>query len=243
MFRQEIKIFTLSLVLLLLLIILKNGQIFDLGVVFRLIQPPLPFNSLIALEDDLESSYQELLVENRELKFLEEENKELRELLDFTKERNYSLIIANVLSRDEINKNILIIDRGQGEKVKEGQAVVIKKGIIIGKVIAVDSHSSQVRLLTDKESSLAVKIGEENLSGILTGSLGLGMDLEFIPQEQDIKINDLVITSALNENIPANLLIGQIEKIEFEEEDIFKKAIVSPFLDYQSLYLVAVINL
>ena len=243
MFRQEIKIFTLSLVLILLLIILKNSQIFDLGVVFRLIQPPLPFNSLIALEDDLESSYQELLVENRELKFLEEENKELRELLDFTKERNYSLIIANVLSRDEINKNILIIDRGQGEKVKEGQAVVIKKGIIIGKVIAVDSHSSQVRLLTDKESSLAVKIGEENLSGILTGSLGLGMDLEFIPQEQDIKINDLVITSALNENIPANLLIGQIEKIEFEEEDIFKKAIVSPFLDYQSLYLVAVINL
>ena len=88
-----------------------------------------------------------------------------------------------------------------------------------------------------------MKIGEENLSGILTGSLGLGMDLEFIPQEQDIKINDLVITSALNENIPANLLIGQIEKIEFEEEDIFKKAIVSPFLDYQSLYLVAVINL
>ena len=243
MFRQELKIFTLSLVLLVLLIILKNSQIFDLGVFFRLIQPPLPFNSLIASEDDLESSYQELLVENRELKALEEENKELRELLDFSKERKYSLTTANVLSRDEINKNILIIDRGQEEKVKEGQAVVIKKGIIIGKVIAVDSHSSQVRLLTDKESSLAVKIGEENLSGILTGSLGLGMDLEFIPQEQDIKINDLVTTSALNKNIPANLLIGQIEKIEFEDEDIFKKAIVSPFLDYQSLYLVAVLNL
>ena len=38
-----------------------------------------------------------------------EENKELRGILDFSKERNYSLTIANVLSRDEINKNILII--------------------------------------------------------------------------------------------------------------------------------------
>ena len=243
MLREQIKIFTLSVILIVFFIILKNGSIFDLGIIFRLIQPNLPFNSLIALEDDLETSYQELLIENTELNSLAEENKELRELLDFKKRKNYSLTIANILSRDEVNRNILIIDIGRDQNIKEGQAVIVKEGIIIGKIIEVSSNSSQVRLLTDKDSNLAIKIGTENVSGILTGSLGLGMDLAFIPKEQELKINDLVITSYLDDYIPANLLIGRIEKIEFEEEDIFKKALVSPLLDYQSLYLVAVISL
>tara|TARA_B100001964_G_C14062517_1_gene522064 strand:- start:47 stop:778 length:732 start_codon:yes stop_codon:yes gene_type:complete len=243
MLRQQIKIFTLLSVLTIFLIILKNGQIFDLGIFFRLLQPNLPFNSIISPVDDLEKSYQELLLENIKLKSLESENIELRELLEFGKSINYSLVVANILGRDEINKNILIIDIGKDKNISEGQAVVINKGIIIGKVIEVSSNSSKIRLLTDKESSLAVKIGSQSLSGILTGSLGLGMDLEFIPKEQEIKINDLVITSYLNETIPANLLIGYIEKIEFEKEDIFKKALISPFIDYQTLYLVAVINL
>ena len=110
-------------------------------------------------------------------------------------------------------------------------------------MIEVNLYSSKVRLLTDKDSSLAVKVGSETVSGILRGSLGLGMDLEFIPKEQEIKINDLVITSYLDTNIPANLLVGKVEKIDSKEEDIFKKALVSPLLNYQSLYLVAVISL
>ena len=69
------------------------------------------------------------------------------------------------------------------------------------------------------------------------------MYLEYIPQEQDIKINNLILTSNLNENIPANLLIGKIEKIEFEKDDIFKKALISPLIDYNTLFLVSIINL
>ena len=69
------------------------------------------------------------------------------------------------------------------------------------------------------------------------------MNLNYIPQEQDIKINDLVITSHLDEIIPANLIVGNIEKIGSEEEEIFKNALISSFIDYNSLYLVAVITL
>jgi len=243
MLREQIKIFTLSLMLIIFFIILKNGGIFDLALVFRLIQPDLPFNTLLASEDDLELSYQELLIENTSLKGLVEENKLLRELLDFEKKKDYILNIANILSRDEVNNNILIIDIGKDKNIKEGQAVIINEGIIIGKVIEVNLYSSKVRLLTDKDSSLAVKVGSETVSGILRGSLGLGMDLEFIPKEQEIKINDLVITSYLDTNIPANLMVGKVEKIDSKEEDIFKKALVSPLLNYQSLYLVAVISL
>jgi len=243
MLRHNIKIFTLLLVIIIFFIIIRNGQIFDLGRVFRLIQPNIPFNTFIAELDDLEELYKELLVENVELRDLKEENNKLRELLDFSKRKNYNIEVANILGRDEVNKNILIIDIGKDKEIIEGQAVVINNGIIVGKVIEVSLNSSKVRLLTDQESSIAVRVGEESITGILNGSLGLGMNLNYIPQEQDIKINDLVITSHLDEIIPANLIVGNIEKIGSEEEEIFKNALISSFIDYNSLYLVAVITL
>jgi rod shape-determining protein MreC len=243
MLKYHIKRFTLLLAIIIFFIILKNGKIFDLGIFFRLLQPNIPFNILMMEPDSLEESYKNLLIDNTKLKYLEDENKELRELLDFSQKKNYTLKVANILSRDELNKNILIIDIGKNKNIKEGQAVVISNGIIIGKVIEVNSITSKIRLLTDKKSTLAIKIGEESVSGILTGSLGLGMYLEYIPQEQDIKINNLILTSNLNENIPANLLIGKIEKIEFEKDDIFKKALISPLIDYNTLFLVSIINL
>ncbi len=243
MLKYHIKTFTLLLAIIIFFIILKNGKIFDLGIFFRLLQPNIPFNILMMEPDSLEESYKNLLIDNTKLKYLEDENKELRELLDFSQKKNYTLKIANILSRDELNKNILIVDIGKNKNIKEGQAVVVSNGIIIGKVIEVNSITSKIRLLTDKKSTLAIKIGEESVSGILTGSLGLGMYLEYIPQEQDIKINNLILTSNLNENIPANLLIGKIEKIEFEKDDIFKKALISPLIDYNTLFLVSIINL
>ena len=243
MLKYHIKRFTLLLAIIIFFIILKNGKIFDLGIFFRLLQPNIPFNILMMEPDSLEESYKNLLIDNTKLKYLEDENKELRELLDFSQKKNYTLKVANILSRDELNKNILIIDIGKNKNIKEGEAVVISNGIIIGKVIEVNSITSKIRLLTDKKSTLAIKIGEESVSGILTGSLGLGMYLEYIPQEQDIKINNLILTSNLNENIPANLLIGKIEKIEFEKDDIFKKALISPLIDYNTLFLVSIINL
>ena len=144
MLRHNIKIFTLLLVIIIFFIIIRNGQIFDLGRVFRLIQPNIPFNTFIAELDDIEELYKELLVENVELRDLKEENNKLRELLDFSKRKNYNIEVANILGRDEVNKNILIIDIGKDKEIIEGQAVVINNGIIVGKVIEVSLNSSKV---------------------------------------------------------------------------------------------------
>ncbi|PIZ66478.1 hypothetical protein COY14_00215, partial [Candidatus Roizmanbacteria bacterium CG_4_10_14_0_2_um_filter_36_9] len=165
------------------------------------------------------------------------------ELLDLKKDKNYTLQVAHILSRDSINNNILIIDVGRNQNIEEGQAVVINNGIIVGKIIDVNVDSAKVRLLTDRLTKLAVRIGDEqNISGLLTGALGLGMDLDYVPQNQDIKENDLVVTADIDVKIPAGLVVGQIEKVEFSEEEVFKKAVVSPLVDYSSLVLVAVIT-
>lgn len=242
MLRRNLQIFFLFLGAVLILILFKESQIFDLGFIFRkLTGPQKVTNQLLLPPDDLQQAYQQLLADNAGLQALAEENKELRDFFNW-QQANSKLVPANLLSRDDFNQNLVIIDAGRNKGIKEGQAVVINEGVIVGKVIEVRDDASVIRMLTDSPSKLAVAVGEEQrISGLLTGSLGLGMDLSYIPQEQEVKKGDLVVTNNLNENIPAGLVIGQVEEVQFSEGELFKTASVSPLVDYSSLFLVAVI--
>ena len=244
MFRRNIQIFFSFLIIVLLLIFFKESQLFDFGFLFRkLVNPAKISNQLLQPPDDLVEEYKALLAENSRLQALEDENVLLRELLDFQQTKQYDLQVANILSRDFLNQNLLIIDIGLDQGVVVGQAVIINQGIIIGKIIEVQSDSAVVRLLTDSSSKLAVSlINQDIVSGLLTGSLGLGMDLQYIPQGQEVKKGDLVITANLNEDMPGGLIAGRVEEVEFSEEELFKTASVSPLVDYNTLFLVAVIT-
>ncbi len=243
MLRHNIKIFIIFLLITVFFILLKNGHIFDLGIIFRKsFIPNQVMNSLLNPPDQLEEDYKNLLVENSYLKTLEKENSELRELLDFKEENSISLEVSNIISRDNVNNNILIIDIGEGKGVEKGQAVVINNGIIIGKVLEVHKDISKVRLLTDNFSKIAVQISSENnISGIIQGSLGISMMMDYIPQEQDIKKGDIIVTADTGMSIPAGLIIGKVEEIKFAEEELFKHAFISSLLDYNTLGIVAVI--
>ena len=114
--------------------------------------------------------------------------------------------------------------------------------IIIGKVIDVTTDAATVRLLTDNFSKLAVTVGDESVAGLLSGSLGLGLEMSYIPQEYDIKKNDLVVTADLDTNIPKGLIIGTVEEIQYSEEELFKTASVLPLVDFNTLSIVAIIT-
>src|SRR3989339_1109144 len=244
MLRQNLKFFLLFLTIIVLFVLFKNGQIFDLAMVFRNSFSPSQFSSVfLNPPTDLEKAYADLSVENSRLKELEKENNNLRKLLNLKDKNQYTLAVVNILSRDPVNRNILIVDAGRNQNIEAGQAVVLSDGIIVGKVIEAGIDASKIRLLTDSFSKLAVKIGNDRLvSGILSGSLGLVMDLNFIPQEQDIKSADVVVTGDIDPKIPSGLIVGQIGEVEFSQEELFKKASVLPMVNYEVLNTLAVIT-
>ncbi len=244
MLRLNFKLFSLLLVAIFLLILLKNGQIFDFGVLLRTIFVPKDaINRLLAPSDNLEQDYQKLLVDNANLQSLQSENEQLRNLLNFHDTKNFDLEVANILSKDPINKNLLVIGVGANKGINVGQAVVVNDGVLVGKISTVNSDSSVVRLLTDNASQLAVRVGnEQSVSGVLSGSLGLGMNLSYIPQSQDIKKNDLVYTSDFNPDIKGGLVVGRIGEVKAKEEELFKVSTVEPMVDLNTLTTVAVIK-
>jgi rod shape-determining protein MreC len=198
----------------------------------------------------LESENQKLRTEIAKLsldyiKFsnLETENLYLRNELDFLKNKDYGYELVNVVARQPFNDKVLIIDKGLSSGIGPGQAATIHQGIIVGKVIEVEADRAFVELLTDTRSQLAVSFGQlSGTNGLMLGRAGNSLAIDFIPQDKDLQIGDLVITSGLEEEIPRGLSVGSISHVESVVGEVFKQARVEPIINYEGLQTLTIIK-
>lgn len=200
---------------------------------------------------DLEEENERLRDENTGLKYqlaelqdAERENMALRQLLDFFEQdvSNYPRVIARVIGRDPENQSVLLLDAGERDGVAENNAVIVEDGVIVAKIYEVFARTSKALLVTDSQSMVAVTIsGGAPTSKLATGERGLSLTLDQIPQQELISRGQLVITSGLEPAIPRGLLVGEIEEIISESNDLFQKAVLRPIVDYKSTLFVAII--
>ncbi|MFA5188816.1 MAG: rod shape-determining protein MreC [Patescibacteria group bacterium] len=191
---------------------------------------------------ELKRQYDELLFANTQLNDYKTENEKLRTTLNFKTSQNYDLVLAKVIGRDQDRLNTLLLDKGKLDGIAEGYPVVVDNGIIVGKVIAASDHLATVLLITDKMSELAVStLANNKTTGMAIGEYGLSIKVELIPQDLEIKEGDLFITSGLEKNIPRGLILGKINRIISQENELFKSATLSPLLDYEEITILSVI--
>ena len=148
---------------------------------------------------------------------------ELKEDYDLTKESAPNFIYAEVinLSLSKIN-NLILINKGSLDGVKEESFVVNKDGLI-GIVKKVYNQSSVVRLITSPETTVAVETNE------CFGSLKVKNNNYIISDLincEEIDINDSVFTSKYNYS-SSNILIGTIKKIK--DGKIYIKYAMNPY--------------
>lgn len=164
---------------------------------------------------------------------LEQRLKDLEDILGYSQSVEYKTITAKILSRSPSESYTLLIDQGSEDGVKQGLAVVVNQGHLIGIVSSVSDYTSTVRLLEDEQTRIPVSIlGEPQTSGLLIGQEGFLLDMQYIPQDRELQIGDAVVTSNLYERIPDNLVIGTIYEIVKEETSSFQQAYIEPV--YQS---------
>ena len=81
--------------------------------------------------------------------------------------------------------------------------------------------------------------GEEAvLNGQITGEI----ELDFISQNATVQPGDLVMTSGLGGNYPANILVGQVLTVKNETSTLFQTASVQPAVDFSQLDIVLIIT-
>lgn len=173
---------------------------------------------------------------------LEEENILLRKELDFIERTNVQYVPAQILSKSISNAvSRIVIDIGSDQGVSIGSAVVVGEGIYVGKVTEVSRQHATVTSSTDPSLSVAVSLlNESRTIGLARGSIGDLLKIEFIPVDETVQKNDLVITSGLDYPTPSGLLIGVINAVTKEPESPFQEAIVEPLADVRKITSVLV---
>lgn len=185
---------------------------------------------LKADNEELVRRNQELLTENARLKDAEKENIFLREQLEFLPREKFELLAANVVSQDPHGPgNWLEIDKGSADGLTEGMAVIISKGILLGRLQEVSTHSAQVSLLTNPKSAVNGVVSETGAKGIVKGEYGLGILYDMVLQSDALRAGDEVITSGIGSNLPRGLYVGKVQEVHSSDDQLFQQAtIVSP---------------
>ncbi len=200
-------------------------------------------NNVVSKYNQCVADNQNLATANVSLKSLEQENIELRKLLNFSHRRNFTMVTAEVVGKNTNSaEKMIIIDAGESTGIKIGQPVIVGDGILVGTIAKAEPSMSMVRLINDNQSKIAATILNKNGSlGVVEGGYGLSVRMNFIPRNEEILIGEKIITSGLEQNMPRGLLIGEVAVAENEAYQPFQQAVLTPATDLSRLIVVSVL--
>lgn len=141
------------------------------------------------------------------------------------------------------SRNMLTIDRGAANGVKQDMAVINPLGVV-GLVSAVSQHFALVLPIINTSSRLSVKIKGQNYRGQLLwdGMSPTRAQVSDIPEHAMVDIGDSVVTSGASAFFPEGLLVGTISAIEPDRNGGFFDIDVDLAVDYNSVYEVYLIE-
>jgi rod shape-determining protein MreC len=163
------------------------------------------------------------------------ETQRLERLLAMRQASRAEFLTARVVGKDATNwfKTILL-DRGNLEGIRRNQPVLAPDGLV-GRVVEVTPSSARVQLLTDPVSAVGGLIQRTRVTGIVSGNLGAGARVSYLPLMADVAVGDEVVTSGMGGVFPKGILIGRITSVERKSGALFQEATLQSAVDLSRL--------
>lgn len=176
-----------------------------------------------------------------ELEEYRQEANRLESLIGLHDAYGFTSVAARVTgySSDSYNR-IITIDVGSASGVTEGLPVMGTTGVV-GQVISVSTYSSQVRLLNDVQSGVAVMLQSSRSEGILSGSVEGVLYLEGVDEGVEVTEGEAVITSGLGGGYFRGLVIGTVSKVEQRQGDATRTIVITPNASFDNISEVLVV--
>jgi rod shape-determining protein MreC len=183
-------------------------------------------------EENASLRTQQLLLNTQlqKLEALEAENRRLRALLDSSFQvGKRPMLIAGLLSVDmDPYRHQIELNKGTLDHLFEGQPLLDSQGVM-GQLIHVGPFTSTAMLITDPSHAIPVQV---NRNGLRTIALGTGaidrLELPHIPDNADIRIGDLLVTSGLGGRFPPGYPVAEVIDVEQDPGRAFSHVTARP---------------
>jgi rod shape-determining protein MreC len=193
-----------------------------------------------AENERLQKAVRQLSLKNSSYEQIEQENTRLRRLISLSESLPSESLGARIIARTpSFLSNVVYVDRGSKDGVSIDQPVFSGDGIV-GRVVLVSGHQSQVQLITNADASIGVMLETSRTPGVLRGTGDLLMDLNYINNTVPVAVGDVVLSSGLDGIYPKGFVLGKVVDSE-KGKGVFRSIKVEPGLDLIRLEEVSIL--
>lgn len=193
--------------------------------------------------EQLRAQLDQLRLEQAALLEDAKQGQRLQELLGFRQKYIYATVPAQVIGTGGSDQaRILTIDKGSKDGLKRDQPVITPDGIV-GKLVEVFPHTSQVLEINDQTSGAGVLLEKTRMRGVLRGNAyGQPQIINVLPDER-VKPGERVVTSGGDQIFPRGLPVGTVEKVVSDpDREPYVDIVLKPAANLQHLDEVLVVT-
>jgi rod shape-determining protein MreC len=107
----------------------------------------------------------------------------------------------------------IMLDRGSKDHIKKNMGVITPEGVV-GKVVEVYDNTSEVLLLTDKDSGVGAMLGNSRVQSPVGGAGEPLLVMKYDANDDVVNVGERVVTSGMDKIFPRDLPIGTITDIK-----------------------------
>ncbi len=171
---------------------------------------------------------------------LEAENARLRRALDYKDRAPKEWIAAAVLSdggADNSERRSLRTDKGSSDGICKGAIVTVPEGLV-GRVVSVTPHTSEVLLVTDTSLKVGCEVvlpGGDVVHGTLAGGTDERLMIRHILSSAEVPPRSPVFTSGLGGVYPKGIAVGTLIEVDETDDSPKRQGEVLPAVDFATL--------
>jgi len=173
----------------------------------------------------------------------ERERQALLELMRLDFASTIPAVAARVVSISPSNfQNTVVVDRGSDQRLAVGMPVVTGAGLV-GRVQQVSRTRATIQLLTDRGSSVGVRLTGSNQIGVASGAGNKEpLQVDFVATDTEVKAGEVAVTSGLQGSpFPPEIPVGTVKELSKPPGAIQQEISVDPSVDLTRLEFVKVL--
>ena len=179
--------------------------------------------------EEMRAVLDRLKVRNAELEGRALEADRLEALLNFrTSHQEVPMIAASVIGASpDSGSQVLYINKGSRDGLRRDMGVITPDGVV-GKILAVYPDTSQVLRLDDKESGVGALLSGTRTQGPVKGTGAPLLSRDYISNDEKVTEGQAVLTSGQDRIFPKDLPVGTVVDFVSDPKTPFMRIRVRP---------------